>query len=89
MFPEHIQRHSLRIGQEWNPSVRLSLLASKNNLEKGFRTLHLEGDDYSKGYPQEDGKLCEGFLEPGMVCDVGGENFSRYDGIKQLFDQEN
>jgi len=89
VFPEHIQRHSLRIGQEWSPSVRLCLLASKNNLEKGFRTLHLEGDDYSKGYPQEDGKLCEGFLESGMACDIRGEIFSCYDGIKQLFDQEN
>jgi hypothetical protein len=29
VFPEHIQRHSLRIGQEWSPSVRLCLLASK------------------------------------------------------------
>lgn len=87
VFPEHIQRYSLRIGQEfsqecgqeWSPSVRVCLLASKNNLEKGFRTLHLEGDDYSKGYPQEDGKLCEGFLESGMVCDIEGELFSRYD----------
>jgi hypothetical protein len=28
-------------------------------------------------------------LESGMVCDIEGELFSRYDGIKQLFDEEN
>jgi hypothetical protein len=97
VFPEHIQRYSLRIGQKWSPSAKLCVLASKNSLGKGFRTLHIEGDDYWRGFPQEvqedqedeeNGKLCEGFLESGMVCDIEGELFSRYDGIKQLFDEE-
>jgi hypothetical protein len=50
--------------------------------------LHLEGDDYWKGYPGEDDELSDGFLESAMVCDVNGEVFSRYGGIKQLFDGE-
>jgi hypothetical protein len=50
--------------------------------------LHLEGDEYWKGYAGEDGRLSEGFIESGMVCDADGEVSSRYDGIKRLFDED-
>jgi hypothetical protein len=88
VFPEHVEKYGHRFGQDWNPTGRLCLLASWNERYKGFQTLHLEGDDYWKGYPGEDGELYEGFIESGVVCDAEGEVFSRYEGTQRLFGED-
>jgi hypothetical protein len=88
VFPEHIRKYSLGIGQKWNPTARLCLLSHWNKDYNGFETIHLRGDEYWIGYPGEDGLLCDGFLESGAVCNDKGEVFSRYDGLKRLFDEE-
>jgi hypothetical protein len=88
VFPEHVERFSQRFGLDWNPTARLCLLTSWNERCNGFQTLHLEGDDYWKGYHGEDGERCEGFIESSMACDAKGEVFSRYDGMKRLFEED-
>jgi 2EXR family len=87
-FPEHVEKCCLKFNSDWNPTARLCLLTSWNERCNGYQTLHLEGDEYWKGYPGEDGRLCEGFIESGMVCNADGEVYSRYDGIKRLFDED-
>jgi hypothetical protein len=88
VFPEHVEKSRRMIGQNWNPTAGLCLLASWNRNCNGFQTLRLEGDENSNGFPEEGGLLYEGFLESAMVSDAQGEVFSRYDGIPRLFEVE-
>jgi hypothetical protein len=81
VFPRYIEQY----GQEWNPSIRICLLARWNNHCKGWQTRYMDTDRYSKGFPGDDGKLYRGFIESGMVCDSDGEVMSRYDGMERMF----
>jgi len=80
-FPSYIEK----FGQNWNPTIKVCLLAKWNEYWKGWQTRYMATDRYSKGFPGEDGRIYRGFIESGLVSDVDGEILSRYEGIRELF----
>jgi hypothetical protein len=83
VFPQYIEQ----FGQEWSPILKICMLTRWNQTCQGWQTRYMEMDRYSKGFPGEDGKLYRGFIESGMMCDAGGEPMSRYDGVRELFEE--
>jgi hypothetical protein len=81
VFPQYVEH----FGREWNPTIKLRLLARWNEECQGWQTRYLDGDRYSKRFIGEDGRQYRGFVESGMICDAGGEVLSRYDGVASLF----
>ena len=81
VFPQYVEH----FGQEWNPTIKLRLLARWNAECQGWQTRYLDGDRYSKRFIGEDGRQYRGFVESGMICDADGETLSRYDGMARLF----
>jgi len=82
VFPKYVENH----GQQWNPRIRLALMARFNPTWQAWQTRYLDGDRYSKQFPGVDGKYYKGFLESGMICGKDGELLSRYDGIARIFE---
>jgi hypothetical protein len=83
VFPQYIEQ----FGQEWNPVLKICILTKYNERFQGFQTRYMNTDRYSRGFPGEDGKLYRGFIESGMVCDAEGEILSRYEGVRELFQE--
>lgn len=84
VFPEYIEQY----GRDWKPVIRIGLLMRWNAKCQGWQTEYLEGDNYSMGFPGDDGETYHGFIESGIVCDASGELLSRYDGIQELFAED-
>ena len=81
VFPEYVEQY----GCDWKPVISIGLLMHWNAKCCGWQTRYLEGDNYSMGFPGDDGETYRGFIESSIVCNADGELLSRYDGIRELF----
>lgn len=86
VFKEYVESY----GMGWNPIIKVCLLARWNRKMRGWqmRTLAGLGDRCSRGFEGQDGRTYKGFMEAEMVCGEDGEAFSRYDGVRRLFGEE-